>query len=249
MPRRAQAFVENYPEFRKMSGTVSKHVALMSELSRVVDSRALMEVSQVEQELACTENHSSAVAEVESLLANRAVSPEDKLRLVLLYALRYEGSEANAIHRFVDMLGASGVPPERLRLIPAILEQCGARSRCGDLFSNKSFFAVAKKQLQRGIKGVQNVYTQHTPYLAQTLESLAKNKLPVSARPPCRGARGGAVRAAARGRAVAVALSAGSASRSAAHRLPVLPSAHAHRPSVKLPMTQPPTRHCDPIWS
>lgn len=176
-----QAFVENFPEFRKMSGNVSKHVALMSELSRMVDARQLMEVSQVEQELACTEDHASAVQEVESLLQNRAVSANDKLRLVLLYALRYEANEANALHRFVDMLGASGVSADRLRLIPALLEQCGGAARMGDLFSNKSFFAAAKKQLQRGIKGVQNVYTQHQPYLVQTLEGLAKNKLPVSA--------------------------------------------------------------------
>jgi len=173
----------------------SSSVALMSELSRIVDARALMEVSQVEQELACTEDHSSAVQEVESLLANRAVTPDDKLRLVLLYALRYEQSETSALHRFVDALGACGVPAERLRLIPALLEQCGARARSGDLFLNKSFFAVAKKQLQRGIKGVQNVYTQHQPYLAQTLEALAKNKLPVRAawrRRACRAASSGA---------------------------------------------------------
>lgn len=190
--------MENYPEFRKLSGTVSKHVALMSELSRLVDGRALMEVSQVEQELACTENHSAAVAEVEAVLANRAVRADDKLRLVLLYALRYEGSEANALHRFVDVLGGCGVPAEQLRLIPAILEQCGGRARCGDLFSNKSFFAVAKKQLQRGIKGVQNVYTQHTPYLAQTLEALAKNKLPVRARAAAARARPAHLRCGAR---------------------------------------------------
>ena len=30
-------FVEAYPEFRKLSGNVSKHVALVSELSRLVD--------------------------------------------------------------------------------------------------------------------------------------------------------------------------------------------------------------------
>lgn len=30
-----QRFVDNYPEFRSMSGTVSKHVAIMSELSRL----------------------------------------------------------------------------------------------------------------------------------------------------------------------------------------------------------------------
>lgn len=177
-----QAFVENYPEFRKMSGNVSKHVALMSELSRIVDARHLMEVSQIEQELACTEDHQSAVQEVESLIGNKAVTPADKLRLVLLYALRYENNEANALHRFVDLLQSNGVSSDRLKLLPALLQQCGAGARQNDLFSNKSFFAVAKKSLQRGIKGVQNVYTQHQPYLAQTLESLSKNKLAVRAR-------------------------------------------------------------------
>ena len=30
-----QRFVDSYPEFRAMSGTVSKHVAIMTELSRL----------------------------------------------------------------------------------------------------------------------------------------------------------------------------------------------------------------------
>lgn len=55
-----QAFVENYPQFKKMSGTVSKHVTVVGELSRLVSERQLMEVSEVEQELACQNDHSSA---------------------------------------------------------------------------------------------------------------------------------------------------------------------------------------------
>ena len=54
-------FIENYPEFRKMSGNVSKHVSLMGELSRVVDNRALLDVSEVEQDLANRENHSEHI--------------------------------------------------------------------------------------------------------------------------------------------------------------------------------------------
>lgn len=57
-------FVENYPEFRKMAGNVSKHVAVMSELSRIMDQRALMEVSELEQELACNHNHNEAFTKV-----------------------------------------------------------------------------------------------------------------------------------------------------------------------------------------
>lgn len=43
-----------------MSGTVAKHVTVVGELSRLVSERQLMEVSEVEQELACQNDHSNA---------------------------------------------------------------------------------------------------------------------------------------------------------------------------------------------
>jgi vacuolar protein sorting-associated protein 45 len=50
-------FVEEYPEFRKLAGNVSKHVALVGEMSRVVEKCELLGVSEVEQNLACVEQH------------------------------------------------------------------------------------------------------------------------------------------------------------------------------------------------
>lgn len=52
-------FIEEYPEFRKMSGNVSKHVTLVSELSRKVAAERLLEVSEIEQSLACNDNQST----------------------------------------------------------------------------------------------------------------------------------------------------------------------------------------------
>jgi tRNA uridine 5-carboxymethylaminomethyl modification enzyme len=52
-------FIEEYPEFRKLSGNVSKHVTLVSELSRRVGGESLLEVSEVEQSLACNDNHAA----------------------------------------------------------------------------------------------------------------------------------------------------------------------------------------------
>lgn len=52
-------FVEDYPEFRKLSGNVSKHVTLVSELSRRVGEDNLLDVSELEQSLACNDNHSN----------------------------------------------------------------------------------------------------------------------------------------------------------------------------------------------
>jgi vacuolar protein sorting-associated protein 45 len=52
-------FIEEYPEFRKLSGNVSKHVTLVGELSRRVEMESLLEVSEVEQSLACNDNHAT----------------------------------------------------------------------------------------------------------------------------------------------------------------------------------------------
>lgn len=83
-------FVNNYPEYRKMHGNVSKHVTLVTEMSRIVDERKLMSVSQTEQDLACNSGQAAALEAVTNLLNNESVSDIDRLRLVLLYALRYE---------------------------------------------------------------------------------------------------------------------------------------------------------------
>jgi vacuolar protein sorting-associated protein 45 len=52
-------FVEDYPEFRRLSGNVSKHVGLIGELSRRVDRGKLLSVSELEQNLACGDQHNA----------------------------------------------------------------------------------------------------------------------------------------------------------------------------------------------
>jgi hypothetical protein len=49
-------FVEEYPEFRKLSSNVTKHITLVGELSRRVGSDNLLDVSELEQSLACNDN-------------------------------------------------------------------------------------------------------------------------------------------------------------------------------------------------
>lgn len=52
-------FIEDYPEFRKLSGNVTKHVTLVGELSRRVGEDNLLDVSELEQSLACLDNHNT----------------------------------------------------------------------------------------------------------------------------------------------------------------------------------------------
>lgn len=44
-----------------MSGTVTKHVTLVSELSRLVQAHLLMQVSELEQEIACQGEHAKSL--------------------------------------------------------------------------------------------------------------------------------------------------------------------------------------------
>ncbi|EDO39542.1 predicted protein [Nematostella vectensis] len=170
-------FVENYPQFKKMSGTVSKHVTMVSELSRLVSDRCLLDVSEIEQELACQNDHSAALQNIRRLMANDKVSELDLLRVVMIYALRYERHTNNDVSTLVNMLARRGVGEQYKRLVPAIVQYAGRSVRGSDLFGqNKTPLSLTRKIL-KGLKGVENIYTQHAPLLSETIDGLIKGRL------------------------------------------------------------------------
>ncbi|KAK2498160.1 hypothetical protein MC885_002922 [Smutsia gigantea] len=152
-----KAFVENYPQFKKMSGTVSKHVTVVGELSRLVSERNLLE-------------------NVKRLLQNPKVTESDAARLVMLYALHYERHSSNSLPGLMMDLRNKGVSEKYRKLVSAVVEYGGKRVRGSDLFSPKDAVAITK-QFLKGLKGVENVYTQHQPFLHETLDHLIKGKL------------------------------------------------------------------------
>lgn len=111
-----------------------------------------------------------------TLLASAKVRPASKVRLAILYALRYQKLLGNQIATVVDGLIQNGIPAERARLVYVMLNFAGADVRQDDLFMNENLFSRGKSAL-KGLKGVENVYTQHTPHLSQTLDLLLKGRL------------------------------------------------------------------------
>ncbi|KAK7934945.1 Vacuolar protein sorting-associated protein [Apiospora marii] len=145
-------FIEEYPEFRKLSGNVSKHVTLVSELSR------------------------------RRLIQNPSVTTDAKLGLVALYALRYEKHASNALAMLVDLLtAAGGVSARRADMVAKLLayhnslQQSQAAGGIADIFEGGGIFSGARAI--KGLKGVENVYTQHSPHLETTLQNLIKGRL------------------------------------------------------------------------
>lgn len=125
-------FVEEYPEFRKLGGNVSKHVALVGELSRLVGRDKLLEVGEVEQGLATSSGADFKVSDVSDMFYNSAynvisknvqaiitdngVPAWNKLRVVILYALRYQKTQTGSIASLINVMLANGVSREDARV-------------------------------------------------------------------------------------------------------------------------------------
>ncbi|KDN47943.1 Sec1-like protein [Tilletiaria anomala UBC 951] len=169
-------FVEEFPEFRKLGGNVSKHVALLGELSRRVEEERMLEVSELEQSLASQESHTTDLQNVQRMIESPDIQQEAKVRLAILYALRYQRNSYNQIGNVVKQLLHIGVPESRAALVNVMLNIAGAEQRQDDLFANEGLFSRGKSAL-KGLKGVENVYTQHSPHLAETIENLMKGRL------------------------------------------------------------------------
>jgi hypothetical protein len=92
-------FISSYPEFKKMSGTVSKHVSLLSELSRLVSAHSLLQVSEAEQNLCCDSGGRVEVAAIRELLHLPGLRLIDAKRLLCLLNVRLGSRECTMEER------------------------------------------------------------------------------------------------------------------------------------------------------
>lgn len=117
------------------------------------------------------------------MLASPEISAVDKLRLGLLYALRYEASADLA--RLKDRMVEGGVPRAQVTLLDKMLQYAGQAQRPPGLYGDrKGFLGRIKKNLKVGLAGVENVYTRHEPLLAQVVEAMLKGALHDAHYPP-----------------------------------------------------------------
>lgn len=178
-----QNFMERYPAFRSQSINCSKHVALMGELMRLTDKGSLLDVSGVEQDIASpTTEHSLHKKQLLEKIQHPKILPADRLRLALLYIIKYESyNETNIIKR---ALSESGLGAKETRLLDALIDYAGESRRAPGLFSQGSLVSqIGKVFSDITVGGMENHYTQHQPLLSTLLESIVKGKLKDSAYP------------------------------------------------------------------
>ena len=175
-------FVENYPQFKKMSGTVTKHVTLVSELSRLVSTRDLLEISELEQEIVSDGDHKEMLRKISDIIQREKVTLEDATRLSMLFALRFEQSQSSSVRTVLGLLRKKGGEREA-RLVQNLQRFAGQNVRKGNLFDHEITTKNITGKLFKGLKGVENVYTQHSPLLKEILDDCVKNRLKTSTFP------------------------------------------------------------------
>jgi hypothetical protein len=148
-----------------LGGNVSKHVALVGELSRLVNAKQLLAVSELEQSLAANESHGADLKVrsfplvprasmdllkriYEQMLQSMITSPDipldSKLRLSILYALRYQKFNQNNIPGVVDLLKQQNVPDVEVRF--AVIYALESQLTCHYVRQNRWFTACSISQ-------------------------------------------------------------------------------------------------------
>ena len=161
--------LERLPALRRARDNVSKHVAIMSELDRRVRNHKLFELTVLEQDLAEQDALSRHFEEVSALIADPAVRAFDALRLVMIFALRYEVDGSRQVSELKVALASRGIEHGSVALVDALLEYAGVRARGGDLFSKKSVIARVRRGVSRSLKGIDSAITNHKPLLSDIL--------------------------------------------------------------------------------
>ena len=172
-------FVERFPEFRQKSATVAKHVQLVHTISKVINDRQLMKVSELEQELACAGTSVNGLEkQVEEIINDPSFGESEKVRLVGLYCLRRE-TEAPQICQHLIRVLSNHVGGKRIDALDCMLRRGGENARTSDLFGTKTIAARMRTSVS-ALKGAENVYTRHVPLVRSLVAQCANSKLPAS---------------------------------------------------------------------
>eukprot|EP00890_Picochlorum_soloecismus_P005846 jgi/Picsp_1/6262/NSC_03615-R2_vacuolar protein sorting homolog len=174
-------FVEHLPERTQQQGVTSKHVSIMSALSHEVEERSLMLVSGIEQDICCQSSSISGHYDsVASIIRNPQVRNADKARLVLLYCLRYESEAPQQTSSLFGALEKCNINASLLSSIRYLRKKWSQQQHVLDLFSDKTLSSRFASLAKQHLRGVENVYTQHTPALLSILEKAARGRLPAT---------------------------------------------------------------------
>lgn len=192
-------FIERYPEFKRLSGNVAKHMAIVGELDRVLGSENVWAVSEAEQNMVVHSGHQADYEQLLQVLRDPRVTSASKLKLGCLFLLRQDELGETGVEKPSEVLGLlqESLPAEDVNYVhrfrkhfqqhnagkttSAGAETTDTPAKKDDLLSELTKRFNSKMDLHRRMQGApaaaDNVYMQYVPRLSQLLSDLAAGKL------------------------------------------------------------------------
>lgn len=164
-------YIESLPAKKKESMEITKHTAIIYELTNTLESRRLLELSSIEQDIACKDDKKDQLNRVIAFIKNSESRNQiDKIKLYLLFCLRYE-QDTNSISTLKQILQDIGLG-DYACLSDYLFSYAGQSKRTCDLLNNKDFISNTFSKFTQAFKDVPNIFTQHTSYLLNIIKKL-----------------------------------------------------------------------------
>lgn len=85
-----------FPEFKKLSNNILKHLNIISEIDKQILNQNLWAVGELQQTIVCElENHQTIRAKLMDVVADSAISTENKIKMLLLYVAKFPNNSAD----------------------------------------------------------------------------------------------------------------------------------------------------------
>lgn len=185
-----------FPEYKKLSQNILKHLNILSELDRQINLESLWQIGELQQIIAGNlENHQSIKNKIIDIFNNPRISTINKVKLLILFIVRFPRQQ-NEIDNFIKLLSdAVATQPVITRSQQLLLESfkklfptynfetasdhTPAQNTARDepKFFNKAkinnLFGGGNTNSDRN----DNIYMQYSPRLRSLLTSLITNRL------------------------------------------------------------------------
>ncbi|KOG99425.1 Vps45p [Saccharomyces eubayanus] len=173
-------FIEKYPEFRKLSGNVAKHMAIVGELDRQLKIRNIWEVSEIEQNLSSHDANEEDFSELIKLLQSETVDKYYKLKLACIYSLNNHAN-SDKIRQLVELL-TQDFSPEDVNFFHRFKSLFNRHDKKAQSNHDKDdiLSELARRfnsKMSSKSNTAENVYMQHIPEISSLLTELSKNTL------------------------------------------------------------------------
>lgn len=158
-----QRALHQMPEHRQTAANLKKHHVIVKEITQQVNSRNLLEVSGLEQDILSKNSMKEHFREAQAMLNDPKVRDYDKLRIASMFCVKYEGtSQASGM---LSVLRDNVEDPQDYEaMVKKLLQKCGKQRRVVDKGGPSNLGNTAKKFYSDifGVRQVQCTSSYHT---------------------------------------------------------------------------------------